>query len=137
MILGAAGLLGGGAGLDGKNAERLEKFSTGIEGLDDITVGGLPLRCTTLLMGGPGCGKTVVALQVLVHAAIHLDLPGIFVAFEENARRVAANADTFGWNLDEVDERQLFFVDACMRVSIRSRSCQVREEKSPADSPRL
>ena len=72
----------------------LEKFSTGIEGFDDITSGGLPLRRTTLLMGGPGCGKTVFALQILVSAAMHRETPGIFVAFEEDARRVSANADS-------------------------------------------
>jgi len=39
-------------------------------------------------MGGPGSGKTVLALQTLVSASSHQDTPGFFVAFEENARRV-------------------------------------------------
>jgi circadian clock protein KaiC len=46
---------------DKKRAYALEKISSGIEGFDAITVGGLPMRRTTLLMGGPGCGKTVFA----------------------------------------------------------------------------
>ena len=54
---------------DKRRDEMLEKFSTGIEGFDDITAGGLPLRRTTLLMGGPGSGKTVLALQILVNGA--------------------------------------------------------------------
>ena len=70
--------------------DMLEKISSGIEGFDDITAGGLPLRRTTLLMGGPGCGKTVLALQMLVSGATRHGTPGIFVAFEENARRVSA-----------------------------------------------
>ena len=37
---------------DKKRADLLEKISSGIEGFDDITAGGLPLRRTTLLMGG-------------------------------------------------------------------------------------
>ena len=40
---------------------------TGIAGFDEITSGGLPRNRTTLLMGGPGCGKTVFALQTLVN----------------------------------------------------------------------
>ena len=103
---------------DKKRADALEKFSTGIEGFDDITAGGLPLRRTTLLMGGPGCGKTVFALQILVSGAMRHGTPGIFVAFEEDARRVAANAETFGWNLRELEKKQLFFVDACMRSDV-------------------
>jgi circadian clock protein KaiC len=51
-----------------KHSAVMEKISSGIEGFDDITGGGLPLGRTTLLMGGPGCGKTVLALQMLVSA---------------------------------------------------------------------
>jgi KaiC/GvpD/RAD55 family RecA-like ATPase len=39
------------------------------EGFDDLTFGGLPRGRTTLVMGGPGSGKTVFALQVLVNGA--------------------------------------------------------------------
>ena len=104
---------------DKPNAEVLEKLSTGIEGFDDITAGGLPLRRTTLLMGGPGSGKTVFALQVLVSSALHRGAPGIFVAFEENARRVSANAESFGWDMRALEEKkQLFFLDAGMRSDV-------------------
>jgi circadian clock protein KaiC len=71
----------------------LQKISSGIEGFDDITAGGLPRWRTTLLMGGPGCGKTVLALQMLVNGAAHHGMPGIFVAFEESVGRVLANAE--------------------------------------------
>jgi circadian clock protein KaiC len=70
---------------DKKRAKAVAKISSGIEGFDDLTVGGLPRGRTTLLMGGPGSGKTVFALQVLVNGATRRGAPGIFVAFEENA----------------------------------------------------
>ena len=101
-----------------KRVEVLEKIPSGIEGFDEITAGGLPLRRTTLLMGGPGCGKTVFALQALVSGAMHYGTPGIFVAFEENARRVAANAETFGWNIRELEKKRIFFVDASLRSDV-------------------
>jgi len=104
---------------DKKRADALEKISSGIEGFDDITVGGLPMRRTTLLMGGPGCGKTVLALQMLVSGARRLRTPGIFVAFEEDAHRVSANAESFGWDMRGLEKtRQLFFVDVCMRSDV-------------------
>ena len=67
---------------DKKRADLLEKISSGIEGFYDITGGGLPLRRTILLMGGPECGKTLSALQMLVSGATRHHTPGIFVAFE-------------------------------------------------------
>jgi circadian clock protein KaiC len=104
--------------IDKKCADVLEKVPSGIEGFDDITGGGLPLGRTTLLMGGPGCGKTVLALQVLVSATTHYGTPGIFVAFEENARRVSANGEKFGWKMRELEEKQIFFIDACLRSDV-------------------
>lgn len=98
--------------------DALTKMPSGVEGFDDITSGGLPRRRTTLLMGGPGCGKTVFALQILVNGALRHDTPGIFVAFEENASRVSANAETFGWNVRELEKKNLFFVDANMRSDV-------------------
>jgi RecA/RadA recombinase len=42
---------------DKKHLAVIEKISSGIEGFDDITCGGLPLGRMTLLMGGPACPK--------------------------------------------------------------------------------
>ena len=95
-----------------KPADGLQKIPTGIEGFDDITSGGLPRGRTTLLIGGPGCGKTVLALQALINGATQQDAPGIFVAFEENADRVVANAARFGWKIGELQKKQLYFLNA-------------------------
>jgi circadian clock protein KaiC len=48
-------------------ADRTPKMPTGIAGLDEITRGGLPRDRNTVIVGGPGCGKTVLALQTLVN----------------------------------------------------------------------
>lgn len=89
------------------------QVATGITGLDDITRGGLPTGRVTLVSGGAGSGKTILALQCLVHGATsEPEEPAIFVAFEESARRIVANAATFGWDLPELQRRKLFFLDA-------------------------
>jgi circadian clock protein KaiC len=90
----------------------LTKVRTGIDGFDEITDGGLPRGRTTLMMGGPGCGKTVFALQTLVNGAHEDREAGIFVAFEESTTQIVANAATFGWDLPGLAERKLFFLDA-------------------------
>ncbi|HEV7716159.1 MAG TPA: ATPase domain-containing protein, partial [Steroidobacteraceae bacterium] len=88
------------------------KATTGIPGLDEMTFGGLPRARTTLLSGGPGSGKTLFALQFLVHGARDCNEPGIFVAFEETPARIIANAESFGWKLAQLQPKSLFFLDA-------------------------
>jgi circadian clock protein KaiC len=94
------------------------KVLTGIQGFDEITDGGLPLGRTTLVLGGPGCGKTVFALQALVNGARRTKHPGIFVAFEESTHQIIANAATFGWDLPELEKKKLFFLDARLSPEI-------------------
>lgn len=90
----------------------LPKAATGILGFDQITHGGLPRGRTTLLVGGPGSGKTIFSLQFLMHGARECGEPGIFVAFEETSANIVANARGFGWRLAELQEGKLSFVDA-------------------------
>ena len=93
-------------------ATLLPKVETGIAGFDDVTDGGLPRGRTTLLVGGPGSGKTIFALQFVTHGAVACDEPGIFVAFEETSARILANAQNFGWKLRDLVPSKLFFLDA-------------------------
>jgi circadian clock protein KaiC len=88
------------------------KVPTGVIGFDEICGGGLPRGRTTLLVGGPGSGKTVLALQFLVHGALQCNEPGIFVAFEESSKRICANAANFGWDLAILQRKKLFILDA-------------------------
>lgn len=90
----------------------IEKAPTGIVGFDEITYGGLPRGGVTLVVGGPGAGKTIFALQSLVNGARVMKEPAIFVAFEEPAEQILRNASTFGWDLQELQKKHLFFLDA-------------------------
>ncbi|MGC1459565.1 MAG: circadian clock protein KaiC [Steroidobacteraceae bacterium] len=93
-------------------------MATGITGFDEISHGGLPRNRTTLVTGGPGTGKTVFALQTLINGAQVHRRPGIFVAFEEDAREIFANAATFGWQLSAPTKNPLFFLDARLSPAI-------------------
>ncbi len=95
-----------------KAIKPLPKLATGIDGFDELSRGGLPRHRTSLLIGGPGAGKTVFALQCVVNAAREHRAPGIFVAFEESPRQLIANGATFDWGLADLGEKELFFLDA-------------------------
>lgn len=94
--------------------QMIDKAPTGIDGFDEMTWGGLPRSRSTLVIGSPGAGKTVFALQGLVNGAREQQEPGIFVAFEEHADHIRANATDFGWDLPGLEEESLFFLDAHM-----------------------
>jgi circadian clock protein KaiC len=67
----------------------LAKTPTGIRGLDEITRGGLPRGRPTLVCGGPGSGKTLLALTFLVNGAVQFGEPGVLLTFEENGDEIA------------------------------------------------
>ena len=77
----------------------LVKVPTGIQGLDDLTDGGLPKGRPTLLCGAAGCGKTLLAMEFLVRGAVEYSEPGVFVAFEENIADLEKNFASLGHDL--------------------------------------
>ena len=95
-----------------ESIDAIEKCATGVAGFDEITGGGLPAGRTSLILGAPGAGKTVFALECLVNGAKNHREPGIFVAFEESSQQIMANAATFGWDLPALERDKLFFLDA-------------------------
>ena len=90
---------------------RLEKVPTGIQGLDEITCGGLPRGRTTLVCGGPGCGKTLMALEFLVHGATRFGEPGVFITFEETAGELATNGASLGFDLAALEADRKLAID--------------------------
>lgn len=83
----------------------LKKAPTGIIGLDEVTSGGLPAGRITLLSGGPGTGKSLLAMAFLVAGAAEHDEPGLFVSFEEPARQIVENTHGLGWDVEGLVER--------------------------------
>ena len=77
----------------------LPKTRTGVRGLDEITRGGLPKGRPTLVCGGPGSGKTLLALTFLVNGALQFDEPGVLMTFEENAEEIASDVQSLGFDL--------------------------------------
>jgi len=95
------------------NERGIQKLRTMIEGLDDITHGGLPIGRSTLVSGTSGTGKTLFAMQFLYNGIVGLDEPGIFITFEESPADIIKNAYSFNWDLPALMEQgKLFILDA-------------------------
>jgi circadian clock protein KaiC len=89
----------------------LLKAPIGIAGLDDITLGGLPAGRPTLVCGGPGCGKTLLAVTFLVNGATQFDELGVFISFEERQGELAANVASVGYDLNALASEGKLVVD--------------------------
>jgi circadian clock protein KaiC len=89
----------------------LRKSRTGIRGLDEITGGGLPAGRPTLVCGGAGCGKTLLAMEFLVRGATEFDEPGVFMAFEETGEELADNVMSLGFDLKALIARKKLLID--------------------------
>lgn len=89
----------------------LPKALTGIQGLDEITGGGLPKGRTTLVCGSAGCGKTMFAMEFLIRGAQQYGEPGVFVSFEESAEDLAQNVASMGFDLKALAARRKLLID--------------------------
>lgn len=95
----------------GNGRQPLAKAPTGIAGLDEITNGGLPRGRPTLLCGGAGCGKTLLAMEFLVRGALEYGEPGVFLSFEETVDDLVENARSLGFDLQRLSARRRLLLD--------------------------
>ena len=89
----------------------LPKCPTGIHGLDEITLGGLPRGRPTLVCGGAGCGKTLLGMEFLVRGATEFDEPGVCLSFEETADELTSNVASLGFDLATLIARKKLAID--------------------------
>src|SRR6186713_53672 len=89
----------------------IRKAPTGIRGLDEITDGGLPMGRPTLICGGAGSGKTLLATSFLVHGAEKFGEPGVLMTFEENGDEISSDVASLGFDLPALVEQGKLFID--------------------------
>ncbi|MGZ7066795.1 MAG: ATPase domain-containing protein, partial [Methanobacterium sp.] len=88
----------------------LEKSFTGIDGLDDVTGGGLPQGRPTLICGSAGCGKTIFAMEFIIHGA-EMGEPGLFVSFEERIEDLKKNFISINRDLNDLINQNMISLD--------------------------
>jgi circadian clock protein KaiC len=89
----------------------LPKSPTSIQGLDEITGGGLPKGRPTLVCGGAGCGKTLFAMEFIVRGATKFNEPGVFISFEETEKELTANVASLGFDLDSLVQNKKIWIE--------------------------
>ncbi|MFN7024118.1 MAG: circadian clock protein KaiC [Pseudorhizobium sp.] len=89
----------------------IKKSLTGIEGFDELTLGGLPTGRPTLVCGSAGCGKTLFASTFLLNGAREFDEPGLFVTFEERPSDIVSNVASLGFEMDKLVEEGKILIE--------------------------
>ncbi len=80
-------------------------IQTGINGFDNILLGGIPRRNTILVQGGPGTGKTVLGLEFIYRGITEFNEPGIIVVFESSPDKLIRDAAKFGWDFRKLQDQ--------------------------------
>ncbi len=89
----------------------LPKASTGIQGFDDITEGGLPKGRPTLICGGAGSSKTLFAIEFLVRGAMKYQEPGVLMTFEETGEEITQNVVSLGFEMKDLIAQKKMLID--------------------------
>jgi len=92
------------------NKKALPRVSTGVEGLDDILLGGFQPHRLYLIEGSPGVGKTTLAMQFLLEGARQGERC-LYVTLSESRDEMEAVAASHGWSLDGIDIVELSQVE--------------------------
>ena len=96
----------------------MSRVRTGIEGFDELVLGGLPRGQSILVSGGTGTGKSTFGLQFLYKGAKVYDEPGVYLSLEESVPGIMKNASSYGWDLESLQkEDKLNLIDFSPAIS--------------------
>jgi len=82
----------------------MDRVKTGIKGLDEMLAGGFLTESANLVEGAPGTGKTTLGMQFIYSGITQFGEPGLILTFEEFPQQYYHDAETFGWNLRELEQ---------------------------------
>ncbi|MFD1571451.1 KaiC domain-containing protein [Halorubrum laminariae] len=78
----------------------IPRIDVGIEGLDEMILGGVPARSLISVIGGAGTGKTTFALQFL-NEALESDGKGVYITLEQTRESILSTAAEKGWSFED------------------------------------
>jgi circadian clock protein KaiC len=80
----------------------LERVNTGISGLDEMLMGGIPKNKHVALCGGPGCGKTSFGFE-FVYRGAEMGEAGLYLTMEETPEDIVTNMKATFPELSKID----------------------------------
>lgn len=85
-----------------------EKISTGIPGFDELIEGGFEKNSTNVIVGGPGAGKTIFALQFIYNGITKFNENGLYISLEEKKDKIYKHMKKFGWDFEKLEKEGKF-----------------------------
>jgi circadian clock protein KaiC len=97
--------------------QKIERVSTGLDGLDELFCGGIPRHGCTLIQGATGTGKTILSLQFLLAGARQGE-KGVLFTLEETPNQLRTIAASLGWDLSEMERKGLLLISYISPVEL-------------------
>lgn len=88
----------------------MKRVPSGVPGFDPLVEGGFEEKSVTLLVGGPGTGKSTFALQFLYEGATQYNEPGLLLIFSETPESILEHSLNFGWDFAKLEAEKKFRV---------------------------
>ncbi len=106
----------------------LSKARSGIDGFDELVLGGLPRGQSVLVTGGTGTGKSTFAMQFVYKGAKVYDEPGIYVTLEETIPSILKNSASYGWDIESLQKKdKMALIDIAPAVNGQLRRIDVSD----------
>jgi len=105
----------------------IERADIGIEGLDEMILGGVPRRSLLSVIGGAGTGKTTFALQFL-NEALESDRKGIYITLEQTRESILSTAEEKGWSFREHAKADRLAVVAIDPIEMANSLASIRND---------
>ena len=80
-------------------------IQTGIEGLDDILLGGIRRNNLILVQGAAGTGKTLLGMEFIYRGITEHNKPDLIVIFEGSPDKLVRDGASFGWDLEALQRQ--------------------------------
>lgn len=105
----------------------IERTNVGIEGLDEMILGGIPSRSLLSVIGGAGTGKTTFSLQFL-NEALESDGKGVYITLEQTRESIISTAEEKGWTFREYSDEGRLAVVAIDPIEMANSLASIRND---------
>ena len=105
----------------------IARTDVGIQGLDDMILGGVPRRSLLSVIGGAGTGKTTFALQFL-NEALESDGKGVYITLEQTRESIFSTAEEKGWAFREAAAEDRLAVVAIDPIEMANSLASIRND---------
>ena len=105
----------------------IERISVGIDGLDEMILGGVPERSLMVAIGSAGTGKTTFGLQFLEEALTNGE-NAVYITLEESQEAILSTAEEKGWPFRQYLEADRLAVVALDPIEMANSLASIRNE---------